>query len=35
MTRKHPPSFMVWGGISQRGTTPLKIAKGPINSESY
>jgi transposase len=35
MTRKHPPSFMVWGGISQRGATPLKIAKGSINSESY
>jgi hypothetical protein len=26
---------MVRGGISQRGTKTLNIAKGPINSESY
>lgn len=32
---KHPPKVMVWGGISWRGVTPLKITKGHVNSESY
>ena len=29
---KHPYSLLVWGGISKRGTTPLVIFKGNMNS---
>ena len=32
---KHPPSVMVWGGMSQRGTTPLALISGRVNSIKY
>lgn len=34
-TVKHPPSLMVWGGISYRGQTPLAPITGKINSDVY
>jgi transposase len=34
-TPKHSPATMVWGGISLRGVTLLKMARGSINSEKY
>ena len=32
---KHSPSMMVWGAFSWRGTTPLAIVKGIIDSAKY
>ena len=32
---KYPPKVMVWGGLSLRGLTPIKIARGYVNSETY
>lgn len=32
---KYRKGIMVWGGISIRGTTPLKIARGKIDSDRY
>ena len=32
---KHPFSFMVWGGISKKGPTPLVIFNGIMDSEFY
>lgn len=32
---KFPPKFMVWGGISLRGLTPLKFCKKTMNSDEY
>ncbi len=31
----HSPAIMIWGEISARGTTTLKIAHGSINAEAY
>jgi transposase len=35
MTPKRSPAIMIWGGISLRGTTPLSIGTGHINSSKY
>jgi hypothetical protein len=35
MTPKHSPALMIWGGISLRGTTPLKFSTGGIKSAEY
>jgi hypothetical protein len=32
---KHPPQFMVWGGISYRGNTCLKVINGSVKKEDY
>ena len=32
---KYSPQVMVWGAISERGTTPLCFIKGTVNSEKY
>ena len=32
---KHPFSFLVWGGISRRGRTPLIIFNGNMDSKFY
>ena len=32
---KHQKGIMVWGGISTRGKTPLKVARGSINADRY
>lgn len=34
-TTKHPPSLMVWGGITSRGATPMAPITGIINSDVY
>jgi len=31
----HPPKIMIWGGISLRGKTPLKVDCGYIDSDRY
>jgi hypothetical protein len=35
MTPKRSPAIMIWGGIGLRGTTPLSIGTGHINSHKY
>lgn len=30
-----PPKIMIWGGISLRGKTPLKVDCGTVNSDHY
>lgn len=35
MTPKHGPKLMVWGAISSRGSSVLKIISGSVNSEAY
>jgi transposase len=32
---KHPPSTMVWGGISMRGNTDIVLVNGSVNSQKY
>ncbi|RWR99279.1 hypothetical protein B4U79_08758 [Dinothrombium tinctorium] len=32
---KHSPSIIVWGVLSSRGLTPLKIGCGTVNSETF
>lgn len=34
-TPKYSPKVMVWGGLSYRGLTPLKLDCGSVNSEVY
>ena len=32
---KHPPSIMVWGGMSERGLTSLAVIVGTVDSRAY
>ena len=32
---KYGPKVLIWGGLSYMGLTPIKVAEGNINSDSY